>query len=174
MFPARQGVTDPACAREGRRQCRPKQRRQAVAVPALPRLRTAPSRSRGVWSALACWRFRGTALLPETSCPACILQACSTSDPISGSPDDLYPPRAGLHPGPGRLNPHRQHRPENSEASPAELLALRPARWPVAGRTPKPASKSVGSPQKAGIPFLNKASHSRDLCWSEPRERCGR
>ena len=34
----------------------------AAAVSALPRLRTAPSRSRSVWSAPACWRFRSSAL----------------------------------------------------------------------------------------------------------------
>jgi len=42
------------------------QRRQAAAVHALPRLPTAPSTSRSVWSAPACWRCRTTPLRPET------------------------------------------------------------------------------------------------------------
>ena len=36
----------------------------------LPRLLTAPSNSRSVWSAPACWRCRRAALRPETSHPA--------------------------------------------------------------------------------------------------------
>jgi len=46
------------------------QRRQAAAHHTLPRLLTAPSDSRSVWSAPACWRCRRAALRPETSHPA--------------------------------------------------------------------------------------------------------
>ena len=67
----RYGVTAwPVVGRRGAGQ--PIQRRQAAAVHALPRLRTAPPNSRSAWSAPACWRFSGnrTALgdLPPHSC----------------------------------------------------------------------------------------------------------
>ena len=46
------------------------QRRQAAAVHALPRLPTAPSTSRSVWSAPACWRCRRATARLETYHPA--------------------------------------------------------------------------------------------------------
>ena len=45
------------------------QRRQAAALHALPRPRTAPSNSRSVWSAPACWRFPAATLRPEPCYP---------------------------------------------------------------------------------------------------------
>jgi hypothetical protein len=51
-------------------------------------------------------RCRTTALVLETFCPSSIFQARSTPDPIHWSADDIYPQRAGFHPGPGRINPN--------------------------------------------------------------------
>ena len=129
----------------------PEQQRRTE-LHALPRLPTAPSTSRSVWSAPACWRFRRATPRPETYRPAPIFQARSTPDPIPWSADDIYPQRAGFQAGPGRVHPNRRPRPEDSKAPPAELLPPQAPREPVTGREPKPSPESVASLKRAGFP----------------------
>ena len=103
------------------------QRRQAAALRALPRPRTAPSNSRSVWSAPACWRCRNSDTA-RADLPPHPYRARSMPDPIHCSPDDIFPPMAGSHPGPGVGDPNRRPRPEDSKAPPAKLLAPRSRR----------------------------------------------
>jgi hypothetical protein len=89
------------------------------------------------------------------------------------SPEDIAPQMAIFHPRPGRVSPTKRQGPEHSKASPVGPLPPAVAEVPVAGRKPKSAPESVGSPQKSAIHILNKPPRSRALCRSEPRERRG-
>ena len=124
------------------------QRRQAAAVHALPRLPTAPSTSRSVWSAPACWRCRSSALLPETYRPS----PASHNRPEFLGTRAHTPLKAQFHPGPGVGDPNRRPRPEDSKAPLAELLPPQAPREPVTGREPKPSPESAASLKRAGFP----------------------
>ena len=125
----------------------PEQQRRTE-LHALPRLPTAPSTSRSVWSAPACWRCRSSALLPETYRPS----PASHNRPEFLGTRAHTPLKAQFHPGPGVGDPNRRPRPEDSKAPPAELLPPQAPREPVTGREPKPSPESVASLKRAGFP----------------------
>ena len=125
----------------------PEQQRRTE-LHALPRLPTAPSTSRSVWSAPACWRCRSSALLPETYRPS----PASHNRPEFLGTRAHTPLKAQFHPGPGVGDPNRRPRPEDSKAPLAELLPPQAPREPVTGREPKPSPESAASLKRAGFP----------------------
>ena len=135
--PLFQAVVIPARKKAGAHPARPTQRRQAAALHALPRL---PGHLRGR-AAFGVRPLAGAVGLlhccrKPTAHP--YLAGLFHARTYSLLTRRHCPPMAGLHRGAGRVNPLRQHRPEDSEAPRAELLAPQPARWPVASRTPNP------------------------------------
>jgi len=137
------------------------QRRQAAAVHAPRRFRTASPRSRSVWSAPACWRFRSSALLPETYGPTFASQKrhdflrtrrhTRLEAPIPPRPGGGCTRTGGLGLKTARLRLQSSF-----------PRSRRGGRWQVQNPNPPPSRQVLL--KRGAVDLLNHPPHSRDLC----------